>query len=792
MSSKSKPAPSAPSMTRQEIAHIEDYAPLNYLTYSMFVVSDRAIPTVFDGMKPVQRRILYTMRELHLNPNASAMKSARVVGQVLGKYHPHGDSSVYDAMVRMSQNFIMRYPLVHGEGNFGSRDGDNAAAYRYTEAKLTPIAEALLDELGADTVDYQPNYDGKEEEPMSLPSRLPFLLLNGASGIAVGMATEFPPHNLKEIGAAARLMIDEPKTDFNTFFDLVPGPDFATGSQIISSRDDLRKVYEEGRGPIRLRARWKVLGGEEVEVKGKRKKQREEWALVFTEIPHGTSTKSIMERIDELMNPQQKEKNGKKVPFSAETLRLKKMFSDLIESVSDSSGKDTGPVYIVITPKDQSIEPESLAQALFAHTDLEKNFPANFTALDEDGNPRQQSPFEWLHQWCRYRIHTVRRRLQDEKNRVDRRLHIIAGRLSILDKIQEVIQMLLASEDPKTDLMEKYGLDEIQADNVLELTLRQIAKLEKIKLEDERAKLLKEQARLAKLLGSDRALRKQVIQELDEDIAKFGDDRRTLIEEASSASAQAVLEQVPVSVSHEPIAIALSERGWLAWKPVKTLEDALVDDYKFKTGDKTSKILFGQRSDELLLLDEQGRGYSLGLHDLSVKADASPLTTWLEPQSTIVDGFLAKPSDRFILAGRQGNGFIIRASEWSSRMKAGKVMLVLEGEDKPLTPIALHHPIEEDKNHELLVLSSDGRAVVFGLDQMKNMPKGKGVTLMGLAQGCHVQDWAMVKPGLSALNEKSKTVEVGAETLDAIRGPRSAGRKGKALIKGQAMSLIHS
>lgn len=768
-------------------AMIEDYAPVNYLTYAMFVATDRAIPTVFDGLKPVQRRILYTMKELHLNPTSAAMKSARVVGQVLGKYHPHGDSSVYDAMVRMSQKFVMRYPLVHGEGNFGSRDGDNAAAYRYTEAKLTPISEAFLDELGSNTVDFQANYDGKEEEPVSLPARLPFLLLNGASGIAVGLATEIPSHNLREIGAMARLFLENPKATFDDFMNLVPGPDFATGSQLISSPEEIRKVYQEGRGPLRLRARWKVLGLEEDqgdEKKKSKKKRKEDWSIAFTEIPQDTSTAKIIKRIAELMDPIPKEKNGKKLPLSPETLRLKKLFNDWIESVTDSSGKDTGPVYLVVTPKDKSMDPETLAMALFSHTDLEMNFSANFTALDEKGNPVQLSPYEWLRQWCDYRIHTVRRRLEEEKRRVDRRLHLIAGRLSILDKIQEVIQLLLKSDEPKADLMSHFGLDEEQADDVLGITLQQIARLAKVKLEEEQEKLLKEQARLAKILGSDKVLRKQIISELDADIAKFGDDRRTLIESSKASSADAVEAATPNIVSHDPIAIALSERGWIAWKPAKTLEEALVDDYKFKTGDKTVRIVYGKRSAELLILDKQGRGYSLSLNELSTKADASPLSTWFDHSSPMVEIVLAHAEDRFLLSGNQGYGFIVKANEWSGNKKAGKAVLTLEENEPPLRPVLIPGKIEEDTQRFLVALSSDGRGVAYSVDQVKNMPKGKGVALIGLAKDCTLLDIALWDESVGLKGQKGeKVISIKPEIIEEVKGPRSAGRKGKPLSK---------
>lgn len=747
-------------------ADIHEFTENAYLAYSMKVVRDRAIPDVEDGLKPVQRRILYAMNVLKLEPSAKPMKSARVVGDVIGKYHPHGDSAVYEAMVRMAQPFSLRYPLVHGEGNFGTRDGDSPAAMRYTEAKLAPIAQALLDELHQDTVDFAPNFDGTMTEPQLLPGRLPFLLLNGSSGIAVGFATEFLSHNLNEVVEGAKLLIEKPKATLDELLAVIPGPDFPTGSVLISPAEEIRKVYEEGRGSLRLRARWRV------ETEGKK------WKLVFFEIPQGASAEKLLEEIQEIMDPKPKEKKGKKLPLSPDQLRKKKLFGELIEDYQNHSDFEN-KIRVVITPRDKKMDPKALADVLFAHTMLEKNVPANFVSLDRMGAPRPSNILDWLRQWCDFRIETVRRRLTFEKNRVDSRLHILAGRLSILDRIEEVIKVLRFSEDPKADLMEKFGLDDIQAEDVLEMRLRSVANLEKTKLLDEQGKLKVEQARLEKLLGSDKALKKLVISELDADAKRFGDDRRTLLEPATATSVKKLAQTaVAEKMAPEPVAVALTERGWIAWRPAKTAEEALSLDYKIKAGDSIRRVYFGDRNDHLVLLDDSGKGYSLHLVDLPSKADTLPLTTWFEHGTRkIVEGGIAAPEARYILAGQGGYGFIVKASDWVSRMRAGKALLTLDAGETPLPPYPLAG-VSDDA--QVMSLSTDGRAVVFPLADLKPLPKGKGVALMGLGDGARVSDLAVITDPLRLRTGKG-IVPIKPDAWAGVVGPRSAGKKGKAL-----------
>lgn len=755
-----------------EKARIDEFARPAYLAYAMSVVKSRAIPDVEDGLKPVQRRILYAMQQLGLVHPAKPAKCARVVGDVIGKYHPHGDSAVYEAMVRMAQPFSLRYPLVSGEGNFGSRDGDNAAAMRYTEARLAPISAALLDELSHDTVDYRPNYDNAQTEPVTLPSRLPFALLNGASGIGVGMATELLSHNLREVVAGAKLLLSKPKATLDELMEHIPGPDFATGACLISSPAEIRKVYDEGRGSLRLRARWVV------EPVGK------SWRLVFLELPQPSSTKDILEQVEELINPKQKERDNKKIPLSAEQQRLKRLFGDLVEKIVDGSD-DRQPIRLVIEPKDKKVDPDTLALMLCAHTGLEVNVSPNMVMVDDVGTPRQSSLIDWLGQWCSYRIVTVRRRLEDTKARLDHRLHILAGRISILDRIHEVVRMIQDSPDPKSDLMSKYKLTEIQAEDVLEMRLRQLANLEKTKILDEQRAKQAESDKIGKILDSDKAIRKLIITELDADNKAFGDDRRTRLEPSEAANVRKQMEAGVSSarLAPEPVAIALTERGWISWHPAKSMEEALQTEFKIKTGDEVKRIFFADRAtDQLFLIDQTGRAYSLRLMDLTSKSDTSPLTQWFNSPAPIVEAATGNDKSRFIVAGSSGYGFIVNGAAWSNRMSAGKAFLTLADGDVPLPPLPLSG--DEPATARVVTLSSEGKSVSFPLSELKVLPKGKGVGLMGLAKGSSLKDLALVAEGGTVLiKAQDKHAKIGPDDWGSVDGARSSSKKGRALHK---------
>lgn len=760
----------------EEQADINSFAEPAYLAYAMKVVKDRAIPDVEDGLKPVQRRILYSMYNLKLLPqNAKPMKSARVVGNSIGLYHPHGDQSVYAAMVRMSQPFSLRYPLVHGEGNFGSRDGDSAAAMRYTEARLTPIAQALLDELSFDTVDMKNTYDNSTTEPVTLPARLPFLLLNGSFGVAVGMATNMPPHNLREVVEACKLVIKKKKTTLDEIMEVLPGPDFATGGQIISSHEDIQKVYAEGRGAIRVRAKWTI------EQYGKNNK---DWRIAIKEIPPETNTSDVLKELGELLDPTPSEKNGKKQPLKPEQLRLKKMFSDMIDRAIDASDKNS-PVNIVIEPKNRQVDADVLMQALCAHTTLEMNFSANLVSVDLSGAPRLGNILDWINQWCDYRVHTVFRRTTDKKERVDYRLHILEGRLTVLDKLDEVIKIIRTSETPKDDLMKKFKLSEIQAEDVLETRLRSLANLEKIKLQDEHAKLMKEQAYLANLLADDKALRKLIITELDADVKMFGDDRRTEISPQEATNRNKIIQEVAqTSLAPEPIGVVLTERGWIGWRPVKSLEEAQNADYKIKTGDQAKRVYFGDRAHTLLILSLQGRAYSLRLQDLPSKSDMVPLTQFfdIDAKDKFSEAIISNNQDKFIVCGSSGYGFVVSSNNWVNRMKAGKNFLTLDEGDYPLPPVRVE---EADQDKTVLALSSDGRFVAFPLKDLKELPRGKGVALMGFAPNCHLSDIALHSKDQPAqlLLKKDKVFKVPHDEVESITSSRSSSRKGKLLHK---------
>lgn len=756
---------------------IQKFALPAYLTYAMKTVLDRAIPDIEDGLKPVQRRVLYAMHKLKLHAGAKPVKSARVVGDVIGRFHPHGDSSVYEAMVRMSQNWNMRYPLIDGEGNFGSRDGDGAAAMRYTEARLTPIAGALLDEINYDTVDFQPNYDNVEFEPTLLPARLPFMLLNGGFGLAVGMQTNFVSHNVKEVIEACKIVLTHKKPTLDDILAVMPGPDLATGAKIISSAAEIKKVYAEGKGPLRVRGTWHF------EQVGKK-----DWRMVISELPPETSIAKLIEQIEELVNPTPKEKNKKKMPLTAEQIRLKKMFGDMIDEVNDGRDKNN-PFSVIITPK-KNTDKDVLAMSLCTYTGLEANINPNFVFVDLQGNPRRGNLMDWLNQWCDNRVVTVRRRTTYEKKIIDHRLHILAGRLSILDVIEEVIKVLKKSDEPKADLMTHFGLDDIQADDVLEMRLRQLAGLEKTKLLNEQAEKMKEQARLAKLLADEKLMRKEIVKELDADSKMFGDERRTVLEETSAAASRKDVVAQSSSLGPEPIAVGLTERGWIVWKPVKTAEEAQTADFKIKTGDTIKRVFFGDRADNLALISQNGRAYSLPLraHELDGKGDTLPLTQFfdLENGDRFVEAAIARPDDKFLVSTTKGFGFIVKGSAWINRMKAGKAFMTLTEGAVPLPPVPLSSYDEKELvDAKVVALSTDGRAVVFSLADVNEFPKGKGVGLIGLDGKSELSDITIHTPSkpASTVLPKNKTFALSEEEAQAMLAKRSSAKKGRALHK---------
>jgi topoisomerase-4 subunit A len=743
------------------------FAERAYLDYAVSVVKGRALPDVCDGQKPVQRRILYAMHELGLSAAAKPRKSAAVVGDVLGKLHPHGDQSVYDALVRMAQDFSLRYPLIDGQGNFGSRDGDGAAAMRYTEARLTPISRLLLDEINMGTVDFQPNYDGSTEEPRLLPARLPFLLLNGASGIAVGMATEVPSHNLREVAQAAVTLIRNPKLTHAELMAIIPGPDYPGGGQIITSPAQIADIYASGRGSLKVRARWKI---EEL--------ARGQWQAVVTELPPGTSTQRVLEEIEELTNP--KVKLGKKA-LLPEQLAMKQNVLSLLDTVRDESGRDA-PVRLVFEPKSKNQDQTEFMHTLLAHTSLESGAAINLVMIGGDGRPRQKSLMQILTEWIAFRFTTITRRTNFRLQKVDDRIHILEGREAVLLNIDEVIRIIRQSDEPKPALMDAFRLSERQADDILEIRLRQLARLEAIKIQQELAELRKEKSTLQDLLENPSSMKRLVIREIEADGKAFGDTRRTLIEEAERASAEQKLVD-------EPVTVIISQRGWVRARGGHG-HDAT--QFTFKAGDALYATYECRTVDHLVALGSNGRSYSVPVSALpGARGDGVPVTTLVDVASgSRLLHYYAGPADTpLLLASTAGFGFAAKAGDLVSRNRNGKSFMTLEAGDEPLAP-----KIIGGKASAVACLSEKGRLLVFGLDEVKTLTGGRGVILMELEPketllaAQPVSQRGVVVTGIGR-GGKAQELALSASGLAPHIGKRA--RKGRALeSKIKATGLV--
>ncbi|HUL64979.1 MAG TPA: DNA topoisomerase IV subunit A [Burkholderiaceae bacterium] len=742
------------------------FAQRAYLDYAVSVVKGRALPDVADGQKPVQRRILFAMNEMGLAANAKPVKSARVVGDVLGKYHPHGDQAAYDALVRMAQGFSLRYPLIDGQGNFGSRDGDGAAAMRYTEARLTPIARLLLDELEEGTVDFGPNYDGAFQEPLLLPARLPFVLLNGASGIAVGMATEIASHNLREVVAALHLVLRDPKVRIEDLLEELPGPDFPGGGQIISTPDEIREVYATGRGSIKVRARYTY---EEL--------ARGQWQLVVTELPPNTSAQRVLEEIDELTNP--KVKTGKK-SLTPEQQQTKSLVLSLLDSVRDEAGKEAS-VRLVFEPRTSKVDRQEFVNMLLSHTTMEAGNPINLVMIGRDGRPRQKGLIEILREWIEFRVETVRRRTQHRLAKVQDRIHILEGRQQILLNIDKVIKLIRNSDEPKPDLIKAYKLTERQADDILDLRLRQLARLEGIKIEQELAELRKDETSLQKLLGSDAALRKQVGKEFDEDAKKHGDARRTLIEVAERAS-------VEVKLLDEPVTVIVSEMGFVR---ARTGHGHDANAFTFKSGDALYGTYEVRTVDQVLAFGSNGRVYTIPVSSLpSARGDGAPATSLIELETgtKLVAYAAGALSQHVLVSATNGFGFACTIGDMVSRVKGGKQFMTVDEGSVPLRP-GLVDAADPARDNRIACVSEKGRLLVFDATEIKMQPGGgRGVTLMGLDDGepmiaalpCNDADGIEIT-GTTKSGKASTIVVAGAE-LEGHRGNRA--RKGTLAKSG--------
>jgi topoisomerase-4 subunit A len=759
------------------LTDLAEHSEARYLEYGISVIKGRAIPWIEDGLKPVQRRILFAMKELALGQGAKPKKSARVVGDVIGKYHPHGDSAVYEAMVRTSQSFSLRYPLVVGEGNFGSRDGDSPAAMRYTEARLSAFSDTFLSELQMGTVDWHFNYDNTMQEPHVLPARLPNILLNGGSGIGVGIATELPPHNLTETVDAAIAMIKNPKMNLDEVLTFITAPDYPTGGQIISSPEDIRKVYLDTKGSVRIRSRYRI------ENEGTRN-----WKIVFYELPQPTSSEKIMQEVDGLLNPKAKEKKGKKF-FTPEQLRLKNLFSNLIETFKDLSDKDN-PIRLVFEPKSIKQDPQELITTLLAYTDLEMNCPINLVVVGRDKTPRSKTLDAILREWTEFRIDTVYRRTVYEHDIAAKRLHILEGRLTILDHIEEVIQILRTADEPRQALMDRFSLSEIQAEDVMEIRLRQLARLEHEKILDEIKRLQEEIKRLSKLIESKTALRNQVIKELEADKKIFGDARRTLVEQSEKIAAKAVEEQ---AISDDPVTVAISERGWIR---AKTGHQHTEEAFSFKSGDAIKAIYKAKLSDQVIFLDETGKSYSVPIRDLpsSKGGEDVPITTLADFTAKLAYAFVPKLSDKIVLASDAGYGFICKASDLVTRIKAGKATVNLDVGAKLLPPIAFSPKTIDPEQTAFSTLSTNGRLLCYRLSEINELAKGKGVALCGLDEGCRLAQIAIWPDNAVTIQIDGLKRPTILSTDDMAKHfqTRSSSKKGKTIdgSKNRTVTLV--
>ena len=720
---------------------LKEYAENAYLNYSMYVVLDRALPFLGDGLKPVQRRIVYAMSELGLNAAAKHKKSARTVGDVIGKYHPHGDSACYEALVLMAQPFSFRYPLVDGQGNFGSPDDPKSfAAMRYTESKLTPFARLLLDELGQGTVDFEPNFDGSLDEPSWMPARVPHVLLNGATGIAVGMATDIPPHNLREVVSACIRLLDDPDASTADLMDHVRGPDFPTAAEIITPRHELLRMYETGNGSVRARAVY----------------VREGQNVVITALPHQASPSKVLEQI-------------------AEQMRAKKL--PMLEDVRDE-GDHRQPIRLVLVPRSNRVDVDELMGHLFATTDLEKNFRINLNLIGLDGRPQVKPLKLLLGEWLKFRADTVRRRLQHRLDKVDRRMHLLAGLLIAFLNLDEVIRIIRTEDEPKARLIERFALSEEQAEYILETKLRQLARLEEMKIRGEQKELEKERTEIQGLLESKIKLKNLIKRELEADARTHGDDRRSPLVERGAAKALSEADLTP----SEPVTVILSEKGWARAAKGHDIDASAL---AYREGDGYFASARGRSNQQVVFLDTTGRAYATAAHTLpSARGQGEPLTGRFDPPSgsRFVALVAADNAAPLVLASSAGYGFISRFESLVSRHRAGKQVLSLPDGARVLPPLLPSAALEECL---LAAVSSDGHLLVFPLNELPELDKGKGNKIISLPSGKNAELVAC-----TTLGPKQELVVVAGgritrlkgSDLDVYRGTRA--QRGALLPRG--------
>ncbi len=699
------------SFSDHEQIPLKDYAEKAYLDYSMYVVLDRALPHVGDGLKPVQRRIIYAMSELGLSATSKHKKSARTVGDVIGKFHPHGDSASYEAMVLMAQPFSFRYPLVDGQGNFGSPDDPKSfAAMRYTESRLTAYARTLLFELQMGTVDWQPNFDGTLKEPVNLPARLPNVLLNGGTGIAVGMSTDIPPHNLREVVAAAIHLIEQPRATVAELLEHIKGPDYPTQAEIITPPQDLLNLYETGHGSVKMRAIWEKENGD----------------IVVTALPHQVSPAKVLEQIAQQMQ-------AKKLP--------------MVEDLRDESDHEN-PTRLVIVPRSNRIDFRQLMNHLFATTDLERNYRANLNVIGTGGKPQVLNLRAMLKQWLSFRMDTVIRRLEHRLDQVTDRLHILEGLLVAYLNIDEVIAIIRQEEEPKPELIRRFNLTGTQAEAILDLKLRNLARLEEMKIRDEQAVLAEDRGKLETTLGSKARLKTLIKKELRDDAKTYGDDRRSQLVQRPAAQALREEDLLPT----EPVTVVLSKSGWVRAAKGHEIDPATLN---FRAGDEYQHAALGRSNAQVVFLDSKGRAYALSAHTLpSARGLGEPLTSRFSPAdgAQFLYTICEQPEQKVLLASTFGYGFITLAGNMHSRMKAGKAMISLRGLAAPVAPA-----IVRSESAIVVCATSDGYLLAFSADKVPELNKGKGNKLINippkrLKSG---EEWMV---GLVVMDEKDEVL----------------------------------
>ena len=730
----------------EERIALKDYTEKAYLDYSMYVILDRALPHIGDGLKPVQRRIVYAMSELGLKASAKYKKSARTVGDVIGKFHPHGDSAAYEAMVLMAQPFSYRYTLVDGQGNWGSPDDPKSfAAMRYTESRLTKYSEVLLDELGQGTVDWQPNFDGTLDEPMVFPARAPNLLLNGTTGIAVGMATDIPPHNLREVVNACVHMLDNPNATVAELCEHILGPDMPTEAEIISPRDELIKIYETGRGSVRMRAVWQ--------------KDEDSGDIIITALPHQVSGAKILEQIAAQMQ-------AKKLPMVAD--------------LRDESDHEN-PTRLVIVPRSNRVDLEQVMQHLFATTELERTYRVNMNVIGIDGRPAVKALNKIIGEWLSFRTVTTRRRLQYRLDKVERRLHLLAGLLIAFLNLDEVIRIIREEEDPKAELMKRFGLTEEQTEYILETKLRQLARLEEMKIRGEQSDLEKERDQLQGILGSAIKLKNLVRKELLQVAEQYGDARRSPI--VARAEAQALSETELMSV--DPITVVISDKGWIRSAKGHDIDPT---GLSYKAGDSFKFAVHGKSNQQVILLDSTGRSYSVPAHNLpSARGQGEPLSGRINPPSgaTFEGVLMGADEQRVLLASDAGYGFVAKLEDLMSKNKTGKALLTLPDNAQVLPPQLVNDPAQA----LLAAVSNDGRLLVFPVTELPELARGKGNKIMNIpsaraaAREEFVVAVSVIHPGrVLTLYSGKRTITLKAADLEHYKGER--GRRGNKLPRG--------